>query len=177
MINRITQSQISRLATSHLAGQTAEMFQRHQEISTGLRIQRPSDDPSGMRRSLILNDRVERLDSHVSSIQFAQSRLSQAAVQLQDANTLLVRARGIALQAPQATDDSEVSALVSELNGILSQLMSVANSRDENGYLFRGTASHTLPFPADATTNGESVYAGSPANTQLLIAGDNSRDA
>ena len=177
MINRITQTQISRSATAHLAGQTAEMFQRQQEISTGLRIRRPSDDPSGMRRSLILNDRVERLDSHISSIQFAQSRLSQAAVQLQDANTLLVRARGIALQAPQTTEDSEVSALVSELNGILNQLTSVANSRDENGYLFSGTASHTLPFPEDATTNGESVYAGSHANTQLLITGDVARDA
>ena len=177
MINRITQTQISRSATAHLAGQTAEMFQRQQEISTGLRIRRPSDDPSGMRRSLILNDRVERLDSHISSIQYAQSRLSQAAVQLQDANTLLVRARGIALQAPQTTEDSEVSALVSELNGILNQLTSVANSRDENGYLFSGTASHTLPFPADATTNGASVYAGSQANTQLLITGDVARDA
>ncbi len=177
MIHRITQSQISRSATAHLAGQTAEMFQRQQEISTGLRIRRPSDDPSGMRRSLILNDRVERLDSHISSMQFAQSRLSQAAVQLQDANTALVRARSIALQAPQALDKGEVDALVSELNGILNQLVSAANSSDENGYLFSGTASHTLPFPADETTNGESAYAGSQSNTQLLITGDVARDA
>jgi len=177
MINRITQTQISRSATAHLAGQTAKIFQRQEEISTGLRIQRPSDDPSGLRRSLILNDRVERLNSHISSIQFAQSRLSQAAVQLQDASTLLVRARGIALQAPQTTEDGEVSALVIELNGILNQLTSVANSKDENGYLFSGTASHTLPFPEDAITNGESVYAGSHANTQLLITGDVARDA
>ena len=80
-----------------------DIDKKQQEISTGLRIQRPSDDPSGMRRSLIQKDRLERLDSHISSIQFAQSRLSQAAVQLQDANSLLVRARGIALQAPQTT--------------------------------------------------------------------------
>ncbi len=177
MINRITQSQISKSATMHLAGQSAEMFQRQQEISTGLRIQRPSDDPSGMRRSLIQQDRLERLESHISSIQFAQSRLSQAAVQLQDANTLLARARGIALQAPQTTEDSEVTALVSELDGILNQLTSVANSTDENGYLFSGTASHTLPFPESASIGSRSVYAGSPANTQLLITGDVARDA
>ncbi len=177
MINRVTQSQITRSVTAQLASQTAEMYKKQQEISTGLRIQRPSDDPSGMRRSLIQKDRLERLDSHISSIQFAQSRLSQAAVQLQDANTLLVRARGIALQAPQITEDSEVNALVAELNGILNQLTTVANSRDENGYLFSGTASHTLPFPAGATNGGESIYAGSPANTQLLITGDVARDA
>ena len=177
MINRITQSQISKSASQHLASQTAELFKKQQEVSTGLRIQRPSDDPAGMRRSLIQKDRLDRLDSHISSIQFAQSRLSQAAVQLQDANTLLVRARGIALQAPQTTEDSEVSALVSELNGILNQLTSVANSRDENGYLFSGTASHTLPFPGSAVNGGESVYAGSPADTLLLITGDVTREA
>ena len=177
MINRITQSQISKSSTQHLVGQTAEMFRKQQEISTGLRIQRPSDDPSGMRRSLIQKDRLDRLDSHLSSIQFVQSRLSQAAVQFQDANTLLVHAKEIALQAPQATDSSEISVLVTELNGILNQLTRVANSRDENGYLFSGTASQTLPFPDNAANGGESVYAGSPANTQLLITGDAAREA
>lgn len=177
MINRISQAQITKSAVSHLAGQTAEMFKRQQEISTGLRIQKPSDDPSGMRRSLIQKDRIERLDAHISSIQFAQSRLSQAAVQLQDANTLLVRAQGIALQSQQTTDQSEVNVLVSELNGILDQLVSVANASDENGYLFSGTASQTLPFPGAAANNPESVYAGAPANTQLLITGDVARDA
>ncbi|MCA9012897.1 MAG: flagellar hook-associated protein FlgL [Planctomycetaceae bacterium] len=177
MINRISQAQITKSAVSHLAGQTAEMFKRQQEISTGLRIQKPSDDPSGMRRSLIQKDRIERLDAHISSIQFAQSRLSQAAVQLQDANALLVRAQGIALQSQQTTDQSEVNVLVSELNGILDQLVSVANASDENGYLFSGTASQTLPFPDAAANNLESVYAGAPANTQLLITGDVARDA
>jgi len=177
MISRITQSQITKVTTAQLASQTAEMYKKQQEISTGLRIQRPSDDPSGMRRSLILKDRVERLDSHISSIQFAQSRLSQATVQLQSANDFLTQAKGIALQAQQTTDESEVNALVNELNGILAGLSSVANAADENGYLFSGTASHTKPFPGIESTNGKSTYAGAPANTQLLITGDIARDA
>ena len=93
MITRITQSQITNVTTAQLASQTAEMYKRQQEISTGLRIQRPSDDPSGMRRSLIQKDRVERLESHISSIQFTQSRVSQATVQLQNVSDLLVQAK------------------------------------------------------------------------------------
>jgi flagellar hook-associated protein 3 FlgL len=177
MINRISQAQITKSAVSHLAGQTAEMFKRQQEISTGLRIQKPSDDPSGMRRSLIQKDRIERLDAHISSIQFAQSRLSQAAVQLQDASTLLVRAQGIALQAQQTAYEGETNVRVAELDGILNQLANIANASDENGYLFSGTASQTMPFPDAAVNNLESVYAGAPASTQLLITGDVARDA
>lgn len=177
MITRITQSQITNITTAQLASQTAEMYRKQQEISTGLRIQRPSDDPSGMRRSLIQKDRVERLESHISSLQFAQSRISQATVQLQNVSDLLVQAKSIALQAPQTTDQSEVHALVNELNGILAALSSSANATDENGYLFSGTASHMKPFPGIEALNGKSTYAGAPANTQLLITGDIARDA
>ena len=177
MITRITQSQITNITTAQLANQTAEMYKKQQEISTGLRIQRPSDDPSGMRRSLIQKDRIERLESHLTSIQFAQSRVSQAAVQLQNVGDLLVQAKSIALQGPQTTDDTEVHALVNELNGILAALSSSANARDENGYLFSGTASHTKPFPGIESANGKSKYAGAPANTQLLITGDIARAA
>ncbi|MDA1230752.1 MAG: flagellar hook-associated protein FlgL [Planctomycetota bacterium] len=176
MITRITQSQITKSAITQLASQTAEMYKKQQEISTGLRIQRPSDDPSGMRRSLIQKDHIGRLESHLSSIQFAQSRLSQAAVQLQSASDLMVQARGIALQAPQTTDESEVHALVNQLDGILAALTSAANSKDENGYLFSGTASHTMPFPSGVSNDGQAVYAGAPAKTELLITGDISRD-
>ncbi len=177
MITRITQSQITNVTTAQLSSQTAEMYKKQQEISTGLRIQRPSDDPSGMRRSLIQKDRVDRLESHITSIQFAQSRISQAAVQLENVNDLLVQAKSIALQAPQTTDSTEVQALVNELNGILAGLSSSANATDENGYLFSGTASNTKPFPAIASNTGKSTYAGAPANTQLLITGDIARDA
>ncbi len=177
MITRITQSQITKVTTAQLASQTAEMYKKQQEISTGLRIQRPSDDPSGMRRSLIQKDSIDRLESHISSIQFAQSRISQATVQLQNTSDLLVQAKSIALQAPQATDETEVHALVNELNGILSSLSSSANAKDETGYLFSGTATNTKPFPGIDSPNGKSQYAGAPANTQLLITGDIARDA
>ena len=69
MITRITQSQIINVTTAQLASQTAEMYKKQQEVSTGLRIQRPSDDPSGTRRSLIQKDSIDRLESHISSIQ------------------------------------------------------------------------------------------------------------
>lgn len=177
MISRVTQNQISNFARLQLTQQTSEMAKKQQEVSTGLRIHRPSDDPTGLRRSLIQKDRLERLESHLTSIQATQSRLSNAAVQLQDANTVLVRARSIALQAPQLTDKAEIDVMVSELNGILERLTSVANSKDEYGYLFSGTASNTQPFPTADAGNGQAKYAGASSGTELLITGDPARGA
>lgn len=177
MFFRVTQSQMADLSQMYLAKQTSELYRVQKQISSGLKIQRPSDDPSGMRRSLIQKDRIDRLQAHESSIQHVKSRLEQAHVQLREANSLMTRVREIALQAPQTTDDSEVQVLVRELNGISEQLASVTNSRDESGYLFSGTSADALPFPDVSGNSGLSRYAGTSAETQLLLPGEDPRHA
>lgn len=177
MFYRVTQSQMADLSRMYLAKQTSELYRVQQQISSGLKIQRPADDPAGMRRSLIQKDRIDRLQAHETSIQHVKSRLEQAHVQLREANSLMTRVREIALQAPQTTDDSEVQVLVRELDGIAEQLGSVANSRDESGYLFSGTSANVLPFPDVSGTRGLSHYAGTSAETQLLLPGEDPRHA
>jgi len=177
MFYRVTQSQMADLSRMYLAKQTSDLYRVQQQISSGLKIQRPADDPAGMRRSLIQKDRIDRLVAHETSIQHVKSRLEQAHVQLREANSLMTRVREIALQAPQTTDDSEVKVLVRELDGIAEQLASVANSRDESGYLFSGTSANVLPFPDVSGTSGLSQYAGTSAETQLLLPGEDPRHA
>jgi flagellar hook-associated protein 3 FlgL len=172
MFYRVTQSQMSITARNYLAKQTSELFTAQQQISSGLRIQKPADDPAGMRRSLIQKDRIERLEAHEVSVAHTKSRLSQADVQLRNANDLLTKAREIALQAPQITDDSERRVLAQELDGLMSQMRSIANSSDATGYLFSGTAANTMPFAETTAAGGQSRYDGTTQNTAIYIAGD-----
>jgi len=177
MFYRVTQSQMATSARNHLAKQTSELFTTQQQISSGLKIQRAADDPAGMRRSLIQKDKIERLEAHEVSIAHIKSRISQAHVQLRDANDLLTKVKEIALQAPQITDVSERRILAIELDGLMNRLNSIANSADESGFLFSGTAAHTKPFPLTTDATGQSQYAGAPQNTELYIAGDVERQA
>jgi flagellar hook-associated protein 3 len=172
MFYRVTQSQISATARSSFAKQSSELFTVQKQISSGLKIQRPADDPAGMRRSLIQQDRIDRLETHESTIQQTKSRLEQAQVHLRDVNDLLTRAKEIALQAPQVTDDSERRILGTELNGLLDQLGGLANATDATGYLFSGTASNTRPFPDASDNDGRRLYRGSIAAAQLHITGE-----
>jgi flagellar hook-associated protein 3 FlgL len=169
---RVTQSQMAATARNYLAKQSSELFVAQQQISTGLKFQRPSDDPSAVRRSLIQKDRVERLESHEVSINHVKSRLQQAQVHLQDINSLLTTARQLAIQAQNVADNSERTAIAAQLDGLLQQVTSAANASDESGYLFSGTAANTRPFPGTLDSGGQTVYAGAPDNTGLYIAGD-----
>ena len=169
---RVTQSQMAETARNYLAKQSTELFVAQQQISTGLKFQRPSDDPSAVRRSLIQKDRVERLEAHEVSISHVKSRLQQAQVHLLDINGLLTTARQLAIQAQNVTDNSERTAIAAQLDGLLQQVTSSANASDESGYLFSGTAANTRPFPGTLDSSGQTVYAGAPDNTGLYIAGD-----
>jgi flagellar hook-associated protein 3 len=169
---RVTQSQMSATARKYLAKQSSELFTTQQQISTGLRIQRPSDDPAAIRRSLIQKDRVDRLEAHEVSISHVKSRLESAHVHLQDINSLLTTARQLALQSQNVTDNSERTAIAAQLDGLLQQMTSAANASDESGYLFSGTAANTRPFPGTLDSSGQTVYAGTPDSTGLYIAGD-----
>jgi flagellar hook-associated protein 3 len=177
MFYRVTQSQMSITARNYLAKQTSELFTTQQQISSGVRIQRPADDPAGMRRSLIQKDRIERLEAHEAAVATTKSRVSQAHVQLRDANDLLTKAREIALQSPQITDNSERQVLAQELDGLMNQMRSIANSSDETGYLFSGTAATTMPFAETTTAGGQSRYDGTTQSTAMYIAGDVDRQA
>ncbi|MCA9013168.1 MAG: flagellar hook-associated protein FlgL [Planctomycetaceae bacterium] len=175
MTIRITQQHAINTARGHLQRQAAELFDVQQQISSGQKMQRPSDDPVAMRRALIQKDRLDRLTAHTNSLGHVKSRLDQAHVQLREAGNLLLRARDIALSANGITDESERSILAHELDGILEQLVSVANSQDESGYLFSGTS--TLVRPFEVTATGNAVYRGSVENTKLHLTGDVDRKA
>ena len=105
MALRVTQSQMAITARSYFAKQTSELYRIQQQISSGLRFQRPSEDPASLRRSLIQKDRVQRFETHETSIQHVKSRLQQSEVYLTDANQALTRAKELALQAPQTTTE------------------------------------------------------------------------
>ncbi len=174
---RVTQQFAVSTSRTQLSRQTSELFQVQQQISSGKRLQRPSDDPAATRRSLIQKDRLDRLNTHTESLKHVQSRLEQAHVQLREAGNLLLRSRDIALSAHQITDQSERDILARELDGILEQLGSVANSQDESGYLFSGTASRTKPFEGISSVPGNVVYGGTNDDTRLHLTGDVSRQA
>ena len=175
---RVTPRLAIDFATSELGRQAAELQRTQQQISTGVRLHRPSDDPAAVRRSIIQRDQLTRLNTHVESVRHAKSRVSQAHVQLREAQQLFVRAREVALTGVQTTEPAEVAILAAELDGLLNQLISIANTSDESGYLFAGMATDTEPFSlSSSSTNGTATYRGTSASSFLWLTGDVEREA
>jgi flagellar hook-associated protein 3 FlgL len=154
-----------------------------QEVSTGKRVQVPSDDPAAsanMVQNTIDTKNVDQYTQNVSSVlsmvQTADSTLSAVVTSMTQAVTLGVEG---ANGTSNATNQKNIAI---QVKGILDSIVSAANTSYQGSYLFGGTANTVAPYTADATSasgytyNGNSgvnsVAVGDTLNVQLNLPGD-----
>ena len=129
---RITTNLLFNTTLAHIQQHNARLLQTSEEASSGLRLQRPSDDPAGTRRVLDLRHTLASLD------QF-KSLLDGTDTALQDTGTLLLSAKGLALRAASDTVSAEQrSDIAHEVGGLFAQAISLGNSVVHGRYLFAG---------------------------------------
>lgn len=176
-MTRVTSNNLNDFSVRQLASQTSRLQDLQRQLSTGLKAERPSDDPTSIRKALVEADRVSRFEQHEETLNQSTARLGEAHTQLRSAQQLIVQAKVIALQGRQSTSESEIDVLSSELDSILEQLVNVANSEDHNGYLFAGTKTADRPFTQAVSTDQRFDYAGTNDALQLFITGRESSAA
>lgn len=140
------------------------------QLSTGRRVNSPSDDPAAAAQIVLNHAQSAEMDSYNKSIgdingqfQTADSTLSSVITELQRALTLGVQA------ANQGTlSDADRSAIASELQGIKSQLVSLANTSYQGDYIFSGTA-QAQPFVVDNTVASGVRYAGNTGVNNVTV--------
>jgi flagellar hook-associated protein 3 FlgL len=139
------------------------------ELASGSSINKPSDNPAGAAEVIRLNAESSQSDSFQTSIgningQFstADFTLSSVVTSLQSALSLGVEAAGGTLSA------SELAAIASQLTGIQSQLLSLANTTYQGQYIFAGTAT-AQPFVLDPSQTSGVRYTGNTDTNKVSI--------
>ena len=120
---RITTNLLFNTTLAHIQQHNARLLQTSEEASSGLRLQRPSDDPAGTRRVLDLRHTLSSLDQFKSQHVVVNSLLDGTDTALQDTATLLLSAKGLALRAASDTVSAEQrSAIAHEVGACLRRL-------------------------------------------------------
>jgi flagellar hook-associated protein 3 FlgL len=145
-----------------------------QQVTTGLRVNQPSDDPGAaatMTTSLASSATVDQYTQNISSVtsqmQTADSSFSSIVTSLNSAITLGTSGAGATVST------ANKQAIASELEGVLSSVVAQGNASYQGVYLFAGSASSTLPLvPASTTYTSLAGTAAAPLSlTTPLTAG------
>lgn len=147
------------LTTFHGSKVQSEMAKQAIQITTGKEFLYPSDNPTKMNQSLLLNnsyDKMEQLQKNLgdtlSFLERTESVLGQVTDILQDtrANALLASSD----QFNAADKKSYVTVIENNIN----QVLNLANTKHLNRYIFSGEKTQTQPFTydgANVTYNGD----------------------
>ncbi|MDO9421317.1 MAG: flagellar hook-associated protein FlgL [Herminiimonas sp.] len=150
---RISTNTMYELGSRQISDLQTALFRTQQQVSSGMRVLTPADDPVaaaaalGMDQALAINDQFALNRSN------AKSALSEEESILQSVNLLLQSVKDVVVGAGNgALDDAQRKMYATQLRSNFDELMSLANSRDSSGnYIFAGYQTTVQPYTQSAT--------------------------
>jgi flagellar hook-associated protein 3 FlgL len=155
---RITSNAYDSSLVNQLNQLSAQQYTIQNQVSTGLSVQAPSDNPAAMENTLDYQAQNAAQTQYSSNISTLQSRANSVYSVLQSLQTISSRAGEIATSAGSATStQSDLSNYADEVNQLINQVVNAANTKDPSTgeYLFGGTASTSAPFTTTTDANGD----------------------
>jgi flagellar hook-associated protein 3 FlgL len=161
-------------ATQQLGGVQAKLSKVQEQLSTGLQIVKPSDEPDKASLVTRLEAEIARTTSYQQTLKSVNVRLTAEETALKNTSDVMFRIKELSVQAANDTLGSlDRQSIAVEISTLKEQILSLANSQDSNGnYLFSGSKATQPAFSKDAT--GRVVYQGDHARMKVNV-GDNRR--
>lgn len=130
-----------------------------QQISTGNRLTKPSDDPAAAARTLELEQTVSVNEQYNINITLAENRLRLEDTTLNALENTYFRMKELAVQAGNGINSSgALNSIKAEIKERFSELLFLSNTRDNSGnHLFAGTSNQGEPFTKTITGSTEHV--------------------
>ena len=144
---RPTQSAIYDQIASGIRQNLLSLVRAQEQVSTGKRILRPSDDGVGTAISMSLSRQKSAVEAHLTSVNSMQPVLATSTIELEESSQLLSEARALVLQAMNGSQSaSDRIAIGEQIDQIADSLFEIANTRFGDRYLFAGTETAEPPF-------------------------------
>jgi len=125
-----------------------QMNQLNNKMSSQKRIQNLRDDPLAAAKSTRYKSEITRMKRYSKNVENMQGNLAVAEGYLRDGLNVLQRIRELAVQGANGVlDKSQMAYLGQEVNELLKEFVSIANSKKADGeMLFSGFKNSTQPF-------------------------------
>jgi len=166
MFGRITTQMTASMTLNDLQQSLNRLDTTQQQLSSGKKINQPSDDPYGTSQALNLNGELSSLNDYSNNITDGTAWTQQATTSLGDIDNMVQRVRTLVVQASNGTyKQSDLNASAAEINQLIDAIKQEANASYNGQYIFSGTSTGTAPYQTGSTD----TYQGGSGNVDRLI--------
>lgn len=148
----------------------AKLADLQNQISTGKKLNKPSDDPVAAAQVVKLNRELAQTEKYQDNIDVTQRRLELEETVLDNLNNATIRIRELTIQAGNgALSDADRKTIATEIRGLVEYSAGLMNTQDAQGeYLFAGSRGFDKPYELSA--NGSYNYVGDDGQRLIQVA-------
>jgi flagellar hook-associated protein 3 FlgL len=168
---RVTNKMTSELITRELYSNQQMLLNAQVRVTTGKKINKPSDDPIGAQKVLDYRRILSSIEQYERNIVHGKNQIEITETILDQMDTLLNEAHKWASAYGSGSIEAgsaEEKAAITHVKALYDDILSLANSKIGNDYIFAGHVTNTAPFSrsADYTPN---AYNGDDEDITVLV--------
>lgn len=168
MTLRITPQMVDNSSLSTISLDLNQLDQTQQSLSTGYKINQPSDNPYGAALSLSLNAQIKAFGAYTQNINQGTAWVETTSNALQSLQQVAQRVRELAVEGSNSTfSASDLASTAQEIQQLIGQTKEVGDTQYDGSYIFAGTAVNTRPY--DPSPTGSDVFQGNTNQISYAI--------
>ncbi|USB32842.1 flagellar hook-associated protein FlgL [Paenibacillus sp. YPG26] len=158
---RITSNMMSSQLMLNLNRNAQAMNNTQNQLATGRKLNKPSDDPVGITYSLRYRGEIASNEQYTKNVDSALSWLDFNDTVLDQTGDVIHKLRELTVQASTGTNpQSALDSINKEVNQLKEQLIDIANSKLNGKYIFNGEAFNRKPYDFPKNADGTSDTSG-----------------
>ncbi|HTY60011.1 MAG TPA: flagellar hook-associated protein FlgL [Bacteroidota bacterium] len=170
---RITEARIANDFLYNVNNTQERINEYQNQLSSGTRVNEPSDDPEAADMIMRLNATLGRNEQFSSNVGAGQSMLSNSADALDGIGQIVAQLQTTMTQVSNGAQSSAIPTFADTVDGYLTQALALANTEFNGKYVFGGTQTQTPPYvltPNAAPPPSQTVtYAGNDGKIEYAV--------
>lgn len=151
MAIRVTQNMLNNNMMRNLNNSMGKMDKLQEQLSSGMIISRPSDDPVIASRAMLYRSSLAENEQFQRNVSEAQSWMELSDTSLEEAGNILKRVQELIVNSGDGTlEEDSLEAIAKEIEQLKQQLGNVANQTVAGRYIFAGTDTKNAPYDQTA---------------------------
>lgn len=147
---RITQSMLAANSLQNLSNSYLKMGKYQDQLSTGKKITKPSDDPVVAMKGMFYRSDLNGIEQYKRNLSELHLWMDNSEAGLSQANSVLQRVRELLVQGQNNTlSPSDRQAIAVEVGQLNQDLVKTANTQVAGRYIFHGTDVTKPPVPQE----------------------------
>ncbi|RCW44817.1 flagellar hook-associated protein FlgL [Paenibacillus prosopidis] len=148
---RVTQTMMNTQLLRNISKNQGRMNNLQNQLSTGMKINKPSDDPVGITFALRYRSELDSNDQYTENVDSALSMLQYTDTTIGQAGDIMQRVRELLVQGANGTlEQTGLDAVKLEISQLYNQMIEIGNSQFNGKQVFNGELTGDKPYPAMA---------------------------